>query len=75
MDPETFTTVAAITREIRRPGKVYVGMLINSDVVYIAVEKADLIDWLSGRSDTDCGQNCGVYATRAPNAPLYVTNT
>jgi hypothetical protein len=67
-----YKSAAEIIQQIRRPGKVYVGMLINSDVAYIVAEKTDLIAWLSDRLDMD---DCGIYATRNGTEPLHIHNS
>ena len=73
MDIQEFTTVAEIVREIRKPGKVYVGMLIANDVAYVVAEKGDLIEWLQGRSDPT---DPGVVGSRSiPSGLLHIDNT
>lgn len=71
MSAPEFRKPADIIREVRKPGKVYIGMLIAHDVVHVVAEKSDLIEWLTRYRDAD---DCGVYATRNEGA-LYIDAT
>ena len=61
-----------IVREIRKPGKVYVGMLIKNDVAYVSCEKANLLNWLTSYSKH---HDLPIYATREDGDCLYINNT
>ena len=67
---QPITKPREIARAVRAPGEVYVGMLIQNDVVYVVVQKASLLAWLALYSEQD---SCGVYAKRDDvDAPLYL---
>lgn len=51
---DLLTNRADLIREARKPGKVYVTMLVRGDMHRIAVEKSALIDFLQGEPETDC---------------------
>lgn len=63
---------ADVIREVKKPGKVFAGVLISNDVAYIAVEKADLLRWLQYRlADEDCGMSASV----GPDGAVYIDNS
>lgn len=51
---DIITDRATLIREVRKPGKVYVTMLVRNDVHRILVQKSDLIDYLNTQPETDC---------------------
>lgn len=53
-DDGNITNRAELIRAIRKPGKVYVTMLVRDGVQRIAVEKADLLDLLQREPETNC---------------------
>lgn len=39
-------TVLELVKEIRKPGRIYMPVMLSGDVTYVAVEKSDLLDLL-----------------------------
>lgn len=67
-DSDTISGREAIMREIRKPGKVYVTMLIRDDVARIAVAKTDLLAFMEGEPADDCS----VVAFRREDGSLVI---
>lgn len=61
-----------VIREVRKPGKVYAGVLISGDVAYVVVEKSDMLAWLNERIDAE---DCGLSASRGPDGLVYLDNS
>jgi len=64
---DILTNRTDLLREVRKPGKVYVTMLVRSDVHRIAVEKLDLIHFLQ-----DEPEDCSVMGFRQDDGTLII---
>lgn len=51
---KSMTSKSELIRAIRKPGKVYVTMLVRDDVIRVAVEKTDLLDKLQDEPEENC---------------------
>jgi len=54
MADDWITGRAALMREVRKPGKVFVTMIVRNGIHRVVAEKSDLLSFLEGEPEDDC---------------------